>query len=305
MTLCSSIVTTFGGMAGPEGAAAGDALGALLGMVLGIMNLFQSKKPDLFSQIKALIEKQQAKAELLGLKETLQSFSAFEDAWKAGFWRDVNLQDGPEVKNLREAAIWLEDPDNQGDDLQSLWCQVLETQIRVFVEAVKAVPLALDALNKQEISAYHKRNTAGLLNLGLDDDPSGSRAGIPGRGIAPVVQDRGKFMYIGTNGQFYGADHCTDRYQQSNPSFRKIGSGDQSRMSIAVSKADRSRAKARLHVFAVDGGGNLKHGRLTFGRPGAWRNSRTCAWRAAPNARTSGRRTARTPTTRSTSTRPT
>lgn len=125
MNICSTLVTTLGAMAGPEGALVGKVLGTLLGMVSSIMGLFEPKKSSLLAQIEILLQQEQAKAELRQLKVALGDFDALEDVWRAGLWREVNLQNGPEVQRLRDACVWLRDKGNQKDELRTLWFEVL------------------------------------------------------------------------------------------------------------------------------------------------------------------------------------
>jgi hypothetical protein len=261
LNICASMVSTFGAFAGPEGAAIGKLVGSLLDMISTILGLFEPKKPSLLAQIETLLKQQQAEAEVRQLKGALEDFEAFEDAWKAGYWREVNLQNGSEVKKMREACVWLTDKDNQTDELRTLWFQVLDTQCRTFIEVVKTVPLALDALDKQDITPYNKRNAAGLLTVGLATTQRMQLAFL--KEIVPVLQDRGIFWYLGTNGAFYVTDHCTDIHGKPNPGFRRVGGGSQTRMALAISKADKGKANPRLHVFSL-GGGRIHHGRLTW-----------------------------------------
>lgn len=261
INMCSTLVTTLGNMAGPEGEAVAGLLNALFGAVTAIMGMFEPKKPSLLDQIGILLKQEQAKQELGDLQVALGNFDALEEAWRAGLWRDVNLQDGPEVQRVRKACAWLADESNQKEELRTLWLQVLETQCRVFIETVKAVPLALEALNKQPIAPYSKHNSGGLLSLGLKTTQRMQLEFL--KKIVPVLQERGIFWYLGTNGAFYCANYCTDYHGKPNPPFRALGNGVQRRTSIAISGADKGKANPRIHVFAL-GDGRIRHGRMTW-----------------------------------------
>ena len=261
LNLCSTLVKTLGAMAGPEGAAVAGLLGALFSTITNIMGLFEPKKPTLLQQIETLLKQQQANTELLHLQVALGDFDGLEEAWIAGFWRDVNLQNGPEIERVREAALWLQNPENQTEDLRTLWFQVLETQCKVFLETVKAVPLALEALNKQAIPPYQKYNSAGLLTVGLKTTQRKQLEFL--KKIVPVLQDRGIFWYLSTDGWFACADYCTDYHEKPNPPFRGLGVGPEDRMSVAIAAADKGKRNPRLHVFAL-GGGSIKHGRMSW-----------------------------------------
>jgi hypothetical protein len=162
---------------------------------------------------------------------------------------------------MREACLWLKDKDNQTDALRTLWFLLLDTQCRTFLEVVKAVPIALHALHKQDLTPYTKRNSAGLLTVGLETTQRMQLEFL--KAIVPVLQDRGTFWYIGTNGAFYCTDYCTDYHDKPNPGFRGLGSGGQQRMALAISKADQGKANPRLHLFSL-GGGRIYHARLTW-----------------------------------------
>src|SRR5262245_27582370 len=137
LNLCGSLVSTVGAIAGPEGAAAGALLGALFGMISTILKLFGPPPIPLIDQIKTLLEEEEAKAQYQQLRVALVGFQSLEDAWEEGLWPVVNLQNGPEVQQLRAADEWLMEPDNQSGALWDKWGKVLDMQCKVYIAAVQ------------------------------------------------------------------------------------------------------------------------------------------------------------------------
>lgn len=256
LNLCTSLVVTVGSLVGPEGTAVGALLGALFEMISSILKLFQPPPVPLIDQIKELLKQQQADQQYQMLQTALGGFEAFEDAWKQGLWPVVNLQNGPEVQQLRATDAWLSSTDNQTDGLYEKWVEVLELQCQVFIAAVKAVPLALSTLEKQtNMPASEKSNTGGLLRIGIQTMARNQLAFL--EGVAPVIQRRGIYWMV-------------DSWRNLLVSFDQIGKdpfGNESgtNLSVAMAVKDNGEADPNLHLFSLDSvGGSVWHGSMRW-----------------------------------------
>jgi hypothetical protein len=255
LNLCGSLVATVGAMVGPLGALVGGLLGAALGLISAILKLFGPPPIPLIDQIKTLLEQEEAKAQYQQLRVALVGFQSLEDAWEVGLWPDANLQNGPEVQQLRAADEWLIEPDNQAPVLWDKWGKVLDMQCKVFIAAVKTVPIALHALDQQTgMSAYEKQNAGGLLTIGIRTLARNQLAFL--ESVAPVVQRQGIYWMLGTNQKVYFSE---DQFAHVNED-----DNDRYHLSVTATMDELQKSNPNLQVFGLDVSGQTYHSTMQW-----------------------------------------